>query len=46
MNVLFIKEALADLDEIDRYITRENPQAAKRVITAIRRSTDRLALFP
>ena len=46
MIVRWRRNALLDLVEIDDYIRQENPQAANRVISAIRRDTSQLAKVP
>jgi toxin ParE1/3/4 len=46
MKVYFTTAARADIATIHEYISRDNPQAARRVVAAIERSTDRLTLFP
>jgi toxin ParE1/3/4 len=38
VRVIFRQEALADLDEIGRFITRDNPNAANRVIARIHKT--------
>jgi toxin ParE1/3/4 len=38
MTVVFREEALADLDEIARFIARHNPAAANRAIARIHRT--------
>ena len=38
MTVVFREEALADLDEIARFIAKHNPAAARRVIARIHRT--------
>ena len=46
MKVKFARTAINHIASIHDYIARENPGAAKRVVAAIYRSTDRLAEFP
>ena len=45
MNVTFTKAAQADIEEIHRYIARENPAAAANVVAAIKRAATRLSAF-
>jgi addiction module RelE/StbE family toxin len=37
MRVRYTRQAKADLEDIFTYVARDNPAAARRVITAIRR---------
>ena len=46
MRVRYTLQAKADLEEIFTYIARDNPAAARRVITAIRRDIVLLATNP
>ena len=46
MRVKWIPEAKDSLFEVTEYIRKENPEAAKRVISHIRRSTARLSQNP
>lgn len=46
MKVLWRKNAQLDLAEIDAHIRQENPQAANRVVSAIRQETVQLAHAP
>lgn len=46
MKVSFTEAARRDIAAIYDYISRDNPQAAKQVVTAIERATDRLSPFP
>lgn len=46
MKVLFRLSARSDIANIHEYVARDNPQAAKRVVAAIERATDRLSIFP
>jgi len=46
MNVRFTQEARDDLSAILEYISRNNPNAARQVVAAIERATDRLSQFP
>jgi toxin ParE1/3/4 len=46
MIVRFSISALADIQSLHDYIAKENPTAAKRVVSAIERATDRLSMFP
>jgi toxin ParE1/3/4 len=46
MKVVFSRAAQADISEIHRYIARDNPYAAKRVVAAIEEATGQLEEFP
>jgi len=46
MSVLFTQAARADIAAIHEYISRDNPNAARQVVTAIEHATDQLSLFP
>ena len=46
MKVKFARTAINHIASIHDYIARDNPEAAKRAVAAIYRSTDRLAEFP
>ena len=46
MIVRFSQAARADIAAIHEYIFRENPNAARQVVAAIERATDRLSEFP
>jgi toxin ParE1/3/4 len=46
MRVVFSRAAQADIAEIHRYIARNNPKAAERVVAAIEESTGRLEKLP
>lgn len=46
MKVCWRRNAQLDLAEIDEHIRQENPQAANRVVSAIRRETMQLANTP
>lgn len=46
MKVRWRKNAQLDLAEIDTHIRQENPQAANRVVSAIRQETMQLAHTP
>lgn len=46
MKLRYTPRARLDLAEIHDHIARENPQAAKRVVTLIRQKTESLVLDP
>ncbi|MFM9912364.1 MAG: type II toxin-antitoxin system RelE/ParE family toxin [Methylophilaceae bacterium] len=46
MKVIWRRNALLDLAEIDTYIRQKNPQAANRVVSNIRRETSVLTKLP
>ena len=46
MKLVYLRSALRDLESIRTYITRDNPEAARRVIARIERCAERLASFP
>lgn len=46
MKVVFRKSALFDIENIHRFIARDNPHAAKQVAARIRDATRRLEQFP
>ena len=46
MIVRFTQIARADIAAIFEYISRDNPSAARHVVTAIENATDRLSQFP
>ena len=46
MRILYRRRALADLESIHRHISKDNPIAARRVISRIQRSLGRLENFP
>lgn len=46
MRIRFLSIAFRDLDEIETYIARDNPAAARRVIERIARQIDKLKLIP
>ncbi len=46
MKVAWRRNAQLDLAEIDAHIRQENPQAANRVVSAIRKETVQLSLIP
>ena len=46
MNVVYAPRALRDLDRIAAYLTERNPDAAARVLGAIKSSIDTLSFFP
>ena len=46
MIVRFRQAARADIAAIHEYISRDNPIAARQVVAAIERATDRLSQFP
>ena len=46
MKVSFTEAARRDIAAIYDYISRDNPEAAKRVVAAIERATDWLSPFP
>ena len=46
MQIIWLKTALKNLDEIAEYITLENPQAARQVVDAIETQVNLLATQP
>jgi toxin ParE1/3/4 len=46
LSVVYQRRALADLESISDYISRDNPNAARKVITKIEQSLQRLNRFP
>ncbi len=46
MEVIWLKEAVEDLKQIARYISRENPQAAFRIVSRIKAAADNLLDMP
>lgn len=46
MKIRFSRQAQADIKAIHEYIAQFNPTAAKKVVSAIQRSTERLSFFP
>ncbi len=46
MKVRFLSIVLRDLDAIEKYIARENPVAAKRVLDSIAHQIDKLHSIP
>lgn len=46
MKVRWRRSAQLDLAEIDAHMRQENPQAANRIVSAIRRETVQLAQIP
>ena len=46
MNVVYAPRALRDLDGIAAYLSERNPDAAARVLGAIKSSIDTLSFFP
>lgn len=46
MRLRFLSPALPDLDGIRRYIAQDNPKAARKVITKVRRQTRILIEHP
>lgn len=46
MQVVYRLEALADLNNLSSYISQESPEAAGRVLSAIRNTVSRLEVFP
>lgn len=46
MRLRFLSSALSDLDGIRRYIAQDNPVAARKVITEVRRQTRILIEHP
>lgn len=46
MKIIWRRAALSDLAEIAEYIARDNPQAARRVVTIIRKEVVKLKRNP
>jgi len=46
MRLRWLTQALADLREIHAYLAKDNPEAARRVVSEIRREVDILAMQP
>jgi toxin ParE1/3/4 len=46
MKIVYAPRALSDLVAIETYISQFNPAAATRVLSIIKSSIDKLALFP
>jgi len=46
MHLRWLTQALTDLRAIHDYISKDNPEAARRVICEIRREVDILVLLP
>ena len=46
MRIVWFRSAIADLEEARAYIANDNPQAARRVASAIVDAVDRLAAHP
>ena len=46
MQIVWLKKALLNLDEIAEYIAEENPQAASQVVSVIIEQVDLLATQP
>jgi addiction module RelE/StbE family toxin len=46
MKVVFDDRAVEDLEDIYRFISTDNPQAARAVVDRVVRSAERLADFP
>jgi toxin ParE1/3/4 len=46
MKLVYHRGALRDLDGIEDYIARDNPEAAHRVIARIKQAIDRLLVAP
>ena len=46
MEVKWLRRALKDLDSIASYIERDNPEAARAFVRAVREKTEHLASFP
>ena len=46
MRVKWLHTALANLDAEAEFIARENPAAARRVVTAINRAVEKLRRYP
>lgn len=45
-NVRWTRHALRRLDEIGRHISKDNPAAAARIVSAIARAVDQLRIAP
>ena len=46
MKIVYHRGALRDLKSIHKYIAKDNPDAARRVVARIRQATGRLENFP
>jgi toxin ParE1/3/4 len=46
MKVVYHRSALRDLESIHKFIARDNPEAANRVVVRIRQAASRLENFP
>lgn len=46
MQIIWLKTALKNLDELAEYISQENPQAARQVVDAIETQVNLLATQP